>query len=429
MNLIGQEEKAKHILQGLVRINTSNKDAEEYQAAIYIQQLLKNTPIEAEIIYSPNKRANLVASIKADLPTKEPLVLLSHLDVVAPGEQQWANPPFSGKEADGCIWGRGTLDTKQLTVMHLMSLLNLSEKKELLNRDVYLISTADEENGSKEGMDFLAKERSELFEGAIVLSEGGGFTVATDNERFMLFASGEKGNALVKITAEGEGGHAGSPPTDQAIHHISQTLQKLFQIEKDTGSYPVLQRFESLLHDLLQSEETMEIIPFLPKLHEYMKYETCIVNEINIGEKLNVIPYKGEVFIEFRTLPSETEKTFVEKLQKTLKGEKVQWEIVQFQHGYESDIEHEVIQLFKKYSPANGFRGEWVPFTALGKTDGRFISALAKNIYGLSPVTISFSDVLSRVHQVDERIELDAFYYGVHLMRDVVHEFCINKES
>src|SRR5690625_1900871 len=166
------EGKAVRILQELVRINTANEEAEEYQAAIYIQELLKDYPIQTEIVYSPEGRANLIASIKSDHPEKEQLVLLSHLDVVSPGEKEWTYPPFSGKEADGCIWGRGTLDTKQLTVMHLIALLEVSEKRAQLNRDIYLVSTADEENGSKEGMEFLAKERPELFEGAIVLSEG-----------------------------------------------------------------------------------------------------------------------------------------------------------------------------------------------------------------------------------------------------------------
>ena len=228
------EGKAVRILQELVRINTANEEAEEYQAAIYIQELLKDYPIQTEIVYSPEGRANLIASIKSDHPEKEQLVLLSHLDVVSPGDKEWTYPPFSGKEADGCIWGRGTLDTKQLTVMHLIALLEVSEKRAQLNRDIYLVSTADEENGSKEGMEFLAKERPELFEGAIVLSEGGGFTLSTDSEDYMLFASGEKGNTVVKLSASGDGGHAGSPPENQAIHHIATTLQHLLKQESKT---------------------------------------------------------------------------------------------------------------------------------------------------------------------------------------------------
>ena len=40
-----------------------------------------------------------------------PILFMNHHDVVeASGE--WTHPPFSGKIADGKVWGRGTLDTK-----------------------------------------------------------------------------------------------------------------------------------------------------------------------------------------------------------------------------------------------------------------------------------------------------------------------------
>lgn len=423
----GLEDKAIRMLQELVRINTSNEEAEEYQAAIYIQELLKEYPIDIEIVYSPEGRANVIASVRAAQPTEERLVLLSHLDVVAPGEKEWTYPPFSGKEAEGCIWGRGTLDTKQLTVMHLIALLEISEKRANLNRDVYLISTADEENGSKEGMEFLANERPELFAGATVLSEGGGFTLSDGEGHYMLYASGEKGNTMVKLMATGDGGHAGSPPENQAIHHIATTLQHLFMQESKTENYPILQAFEQAFAPLLYREQVDEAHTFLPKLHEYMKYETCTVDNIKLGETINVIPYKGEVYIEFRTLPFTSKDQFTKKLSELLGDQPVEWEIIHFQRGYESDIHHDIVQLFEKYSATYGFTGQWVPFTALGKTDGRFISTIAKDIYGISPVTIPFADVLTRVHSVDERIEVEAFLYGVHLMRKVVTAFCLHE--
>ena len=47
--------------------------------------------------------------------TLEPIVMMSHLDVVpveAGSERAWTHPPFSGLIADGFVWGRGTLDDK-----------------------------------------------------------------------------------------------------------------------------------------------------------------------------------------------------------------------------------------------------------------------------------------------------------------------------
>ena len=48
-------------------------------------------------------------------PSREPILLMSHIDVVpveAGTETSWTHPPFSGDLADGFIWGRGALDVK-----------------------------------------------------------------------------------------------------------------------------------------------------------------------------------------------------------------------------------------------------------------------------------------------------------------------------
>lgn len=42
---------------------------------------------------------------------KRNVMLMSHHDVVA-AEGEWKYPPFAGKIAEDCIWGRGTVDTK-----------------------------------------------------------------------------------------------------------------------------------------------------------------------------------------------------------------------------------------------------------------------------------------------------------------------------
>ena len=44
---------------------------------------------------------------------------MSHIDVVLVKESQWKHPPFAAVEEDGYLYGRGTVDTKRLTVMEL----------------------------------------------------------------------------------------------------------------------------------------------------------------------------------------------------------------------------------------------------------------------------------------------------------------------
>ena len=58
---------------------------------------------------------------------------------------KWNWPVFGGVEDGGRIYGRGTLDTKHLTVMELNAFLNLKRSGRKLKRDVYFLATIDEE--------------------------------------------------------------------------------------------------------------------------------------------------------------------------------------------------------------------------------------------------------------------------------------------
>ncbi|MCA0991976.1 M20/M25/M40 family metallo-hydrolase [Guptibacillus hwajinpoensis] len=416
--------KAELWLRNLIKIDTTNEKQSEILAATYLKEELAKENIDSTILFSTANRASIVAKLHGCGKKEEPLVLLSHLDVVAANEQEWSYPPFSAAVAGEAIWGRGTLDTKQLTVMHLIAFISLKRKGFLLNRDIYFVSTADEENGSAEGMSYLAKTHPEIFNGATVLSEGGGFTVEGVDQCYMLYACGEKGTARVKLTATGEGGHAGSPPVNQAIDHLTHVLSLLQETGFASSTYNVEKFFKLRIKEQKLINDQLS---FVRQLREYMSQLTYTVEHISIGEQLNVVPYKAEAIIEFRLLPYQTEKQFVEQIIPLLARKEVGVEILSFEQGYESDALSEMVQLFKKFSFRESRSMEWVPFTALGKTDGRFIGQNARNIYGLSPTLTPFTEVLKRVHQVDERIEIDSFQYGVEMMRNVVQEYCMMK--
>ena len=50
------------------------------------------------------------------------LILSAHLDVVPVDLAHWDHPPFEALEADGCIYGRGAIDMKNMAAYALASM-------------------------------------------------------------------------------------------------------------------------------------------------------------------------------------------------------------------------------------------------------------------------------------------------------------------
>lgn len=410
------------LFQALIRINTINELKNEEEAALYLQSFFNKYEIPNEIVYSDNQRASIIAQIDG-LQKEEPIVLLSHLDVVDVNVEEWIHPPLSGVIEDGVLWGRGTLDTKQLTAMHVAIMQKAKElaKKGQLQRTLIFVSAADEENGGTEGMEFIARKFPEYFEGATVFSEGGGFIVKNNNNNYMFVASGEKGTAKLRLKVSGEGGHAGAPPADQALLTLATGLKSLLEKTFNPITYPILNTFEELLFQQIEDDGKLdEDEVFITQMRDYMRFPTVTIDKVQIGQQINIVPYYAEADIEIRTLPMVKKDEVLYVLNRLFETESIDWELLSFQGGYESDVNHSLLQEFEEISASRDYPITIIPFTALGKTDGRFICHLAKNIYGISPTKIAFTEVLRRVHNNNERIELDSFVYGLETLAEVV---------
>ena len=200
------------LLKDLVRINTTNPPGEEEKLLLYLERILQEHRIPYVYQKSAKGRGNLLAWQLADQAEEAPLILMSHTDVVAAQASQWKFPPFEAQEVDGYIYGRGTVDTKQLTAMELTAFLALKEKEIPLKRDVYFLATSDEESGSAYGLQWFldheitvgetTKTGRELFRGSDVISEGGGFPVVGGKREFYLCESGQKSCGTVEFTVK-----------------------------------------------------------------------------------------------------------------------------------------------------------------------------------------------------------------------------------
>ena len=136
-------------------------------------------------------------------PEGQPLVFLSHLDVVSPGDiSAWTYPPFGGETHGGYIYGRGAADMKG----HLVALLTAAEG--LLSEgwqpggDIWLAFSCDEETrgGSMAAMARLLQARG--VHPAFILDEGGNISqpFVLTRKPFATVGVAEKGRLLFSLS-------------------------------------------------------------------------------------------------------------------------------------------------------------------------------------------------------------------------------------
>ncbi|MFP5330133.1 MAG: M20/M25/M40 family metallo-hydrolase, partial [Alphaproteobacteria bacterium] len=92
-----------------------------------------------------DQTVSLIARWKAEKPTKKPIIILAHMDVVEAKRSDWKQDPFEFIERDGYFYGRGTSDDKQGVIATTAALLKLKSQGFKPNRDIILFFTGDEE--------------------------------------------------------------------------------------------------------------------------------------------------------------------------------------------------------------------------------------------------------------------------------------------
>ena len=126
------------------------------------------------------------------------LCLNGHLDVVAPGTEEWRMGPWSGAVEDGFLHGRGSVDMKGAVVAALHALAAAGEP----GCEVVLMVVASEEDGGLGT--FAALERDDRFDACLIL-EPTGFDVVCAQAGALTFSGEVRGRAAhAALRLEGE---------------------------------------------------------------------------------------------------------------------------------------------------------------------------------------------------------------------------------
>ena len=449
-------------LRELIRIPSVNPvlpDAPdgETRAARWIAVALDDAGVPAEILEAVPGRGSVAARLRGDGSGGDPLLLLSHLDVVPAPPELWSHGPFDGDVADGSVWGRGALDMKDLLAMELTVIRMLAAEARAagrdpasdpipgLTRDVLFLSTADEEAGGLNGIGWIVEERPELVQAAAAINEAGAVATTFGASRFYPIGVAEKGYAVYRLTVRGTWGHGSMPHGENAAVRAAEVVSRL-AAPGPPRLTPVIERFLSLVAQTLPADQARLVRalasgdarlgdaalaglcePMTARILSAVLRDTINPTVIHAGVKYNVIPGEAMVELDCRVLPGTTEEDMREIVIGRLGdlAEHVDVDLVIHAPAVEAPSDGEAYRLLERTIVDHDPGAVPVPFLVPYATDAKHLASLDVPTYGFSPLRLApGAPYLELWHGVDERVGIDALEWGLPVLYDVVRRFC-----
>ena len=183
----------KHF-QEYLAINTAQPAGNTKNAALFLQMILFQEGIDAEIIEPLPGKANLIAVLEGGTGQEPPLILHHHMDT-APvyREDLWKYDPWRGSIDKGYVYGIGAIDMKSWGICFLDAFIRARREGWALGRPLIYLATCAEEADFEAGSRWLLDHYPGRFPpGSIMLTEGGMVEMVTDHVRFVGIEVGQK---------------------------------------------------------------------------------------------------------------------------------------------------------------------------------------------------------------------------------------------
>lgn len=418
------EVEVVDLCRDLIRLDSSNPTSNERQAAEYVAGTLAEVGLEPTILESEPGRASVVARIEGTDPSRGGLLIHGHLDVVPADAADWQVDPFSGEIRDGCVWGRGAVDMKDMDAMTLAVLRQRLREGRRPPRDLVVAFVADEEAGGAYGARWLARTHPELFEGCTeAISEVGGFSLTVNDDlRLYLIETAQKGMAWIRLTATGQAGHGSMLNEDNAVTALCEAVARLGRHTFPVHLTPTVRTFLAEVTDALgieldlsNPERAVAQLGPIARMVGATLRNTANPTQLDAGYKVNVIPQTATAYIDGRFLPGYQE-AFERELDAVL-GPTVQREYVHHDIALETGFDGELVDAMAAALKAEDNGARPVPYCLSGGTDAKSFSTLGIRCFGFSPLRLPPDlDFTAMFHGVDERVPIESLRFGVRVL-------------
>jgi acetylornithine deacetylase/succinyl-diaminopimelate desuccinylase-like protein len=426
-NQVTAQDEVVGICRDLVRIDTSNPGDHsgpgERAAAEHVAGLLAEAGLEPTVLESHPKRASVVARISGRNPERPGLLVHGHLDVVPASAPDWRHDPFSGEIANGCVWGRGAIDMKDMDAMTLAVVRQRLRERRPPARDIVLAFTADEEAGGTWGARWLVDRHPDLFEGVTeAVSEVGGFSITLGRQRLYLLQTAEKGMAWMRLTARGTAGHGSMIQPDNAVTELAEAVGRLGRHEWPTRLIPSVRAFLEGACDALGIEfipndpgQALSKIGAISRIIGATLRNTVNPTVLRAGYKVNVVPQAASAEVDGRFLPGYEEEFYAE-LDRVL-GPGVTRETIHADIALETTPDGDLYAAMTGALAAEDPDARVIPYCMSGGTDAKSFSRLGLRCFGFTPLRLPAElDFSGMFHGVDERVPVEGLRFGVRVL-------------
>ena len=434
-----QTDTEAHLVK-LVGIDTQNPPGNELRAAKYLESALSGVSgIETQVIEMTPGRANFIAHLHATSPSKRPVLIMHHLDVVGVDLTKWQTPPFEPTVRDGYLYGRGAIDDKGMLAASMTALLCLAKQRDALDRDIILLATAGEEGGGEGIRWILEREFSRIEDAEFALNEGG--RIRSENGRIPLvnIQTTEKIPYNILMTADGPSGHASIPLANNALAALARAVARVHEwkapvrLNETTRSYfsglarlerdPTTKRAMETLassRDSVAIDQAAEVVSREPRYNAQLRTGVS-ATILNGGIRSNVIPSQGTANLNVRVLPGEDIREIMTEMDRVAGERQVIFSLVGESRSA-PPISPTTTALYGSLVQAAGVMAPdavVTPMMSSGGTDGAALRAKGIPTYGVLPFPMEVEDEL-RMHGDNERVPVAALGWGAEYLYRVL---------
>ncbi len=427
-------EAAARRLAGAIQIRTvSHHDRSRMDMATfaalraYLAQTFPRThaTLQVELVHG----ASLLFTWAGADPTRRPILLMSHQDVVPvnPGtEGDWVHPPFSGAVASGYVWGRGTMDVKVGVLGVLEGVEALLAAGFVPQRTVMLAFGHDEEVGGTDGAAHIASLLVErgvrpefVLDEGLVVTEG---IVPGVSAPVATVGIAEKGYLSVELTAEALEGHSSMPPRETAVGIIAGAVQALGHAPFPARHGGALaQMFEWLAPEVSFGKRlafanlwllgwVVEDIMSRKPSTDATQRTTTAPTMMTGSTQENVLPKRASAVVNFRILPGDTVTGVLDRVTALIDDPRVG--ITPLGAAIEpspvSSVSSPGFEALHRSIRETFPDAIVVPAPVVGMTDSRYFAELADDVYRFNPLRVGPEDT-RRFHGTNERVAVSNY--------------------